>query len=142
MSRLLQPARPLPAGVPGCLKKRRLLNDPELRAELCREYGEKFMALGWWEDALEFFRKGDDAQGLEKIKNHCLETGDAFLLARLGVRQETQTWQRLAERALKLGKLHFAKRAFGLAGDSTQAARVAGLMGGEEKEKSEDREPS
>ena len=73
----------VPKGLPDCLKKRRLLNDPERLEPLCREYGEKFLALGWWEDALDFFQKGR-AQGLEKIKDHCLETGDASLLGRLG----------------------------------------------------------
>jgi hypothetical protein len=128
-----QPSQTLPKGLPGCLKKRRLLNDPELRPELCREYGEKFLALGWWQDAFDFFRKGGDSQGLEKIKSHCLETGDAFLLGRLGP-QEPKTWRQLAEKALDQGKFRFARRAYELAGDADKAEVVDGLIAGADAE--------
>ena len=75
--------KPLSRGMPTCLKKRRLLNETELSPELCRDYGEKFLALGWWDDALEFFQRGNYEEGLEKIKAHCLESGDAIGLKRL-----------------------------------------------------------
>jgi hypothetical protein len=107
-----------------------LLNDQTLSAGLCREYGSKFLELGWREDALEFFKKGGVAEELEKLKAYCLETGDAFLLARLG-KQEPEVWRRLAERALALGKLHFARRAFELAGDDDKTGMVAGLIAGQ-----------
>jgi hypothetical protein len=120
----------LPKGVPNCLKKRGLLNDQTLSDGLCREYGSKFLELGWREDALEFFKKGGVAEELEKLKTYCLETGDAFLLTRLG-KQEPEVWRRLAERALALGKLHFARRAFELAGDDDKTGMVAGLIAGQ-----------
>jgi len=131
---LSQTTQTLPKGLPGCLKKRRLLNEPELKPELCREYGENFLAQGWWEAALEFFQKAGDPQGLEKIKKHCLATGDAYLLGRLGVSQDPQTWRQLAEQALDLGKLRFARRAYELAGDADKAAMVEGLIAGAETE--------
>jgi hypothetical protein len=127
----LSPASPaLPKGVPNCLKKRQLLNEKVLNPALCREYGNKFLELGWQEDALEFFKKGDVADGLEKLTAYSLETGDAFMLARLG-NQEPQVWRRLAEQALALGKLHFARRAFEVAGDDDKTAMVAGLLAGQ-----------
>ncbi|MGO9619876.1 MAG: hypothetical protein ACLPT6_00530 [Desulfobaccales bacterium] len=140
MSKSPQTGRVLPQGVPGSMKKRQLLNDQELKAEPCREYGEKFLALGWWEDALEFFQKGHDSPGLEKIKNHCLETGDAYLLARLGVSQEPHTWQQLATRALDLGKFRFARRAYKLSGDPDKAAMVEALISGTETKKTQDQD--
>ena len=117
----------LPPGLPNCLKKRRLLNEKELSPELCREYGEKFLALGWLEDALEFFQKGNEAAASEKIKAICLETGDAYLLGRLGW-QEPALWRQVAEQALNLGKFLFALRALKLAGDEARAAEVAALL--------------
>ena len=120
----------LPKGIPNCLKKRQLLNSQVLSPDLCREYGSKFLELGWREDALEFFKKGGVAEELEKLKAYCLETGDAFLLARIG-KQEPEVWRRLAERALALGKLHFARRAFELAGDDGKTGMVAGLIAGQ-----------
>jgi hypothetical protein len=118
---------PVPKGVPNCLKKRQLLNETGLNSGLCRDYGNKFRELGWWEDALEFFKKGEVAEGLEKLTDYSLETGDAFLLARLGNR-EPEVWLRLAERALALGKLYFARRGFEMAGDDDKVAMVNGLI--------------
>jgi hypothetical protein len=120
----------VPKGIPNCLKKRQMLNDQVLSPALCREYGNKFLALGWREDALEYFKKGDIADELENLKAYCLESGDAFLLVRIG-KQEPEVWSRLAERALALGKLHFARRAFEIAGDDDKCAMVAGLIAGQ-----------
>lgn len=116
--------KPLPKGMPNCLKKRRLLNEKELSPELCREYGEKFLDLGWWEDALEFFQKGNDQEGLAKIKAHCLESGDAYLLGRMKDR-DPEIWRRVAEKALELGKITFARRALEMAGDKEKAAALS-----------------
>lgn len=122
--------RGLPPGIPNCLKKRRLLNEPDLSPALCRQYGEEFFSLGWWEDALEFFRKGGDSEGLEKIKAHALETGDAYLLGRLGKEPDPEVWRALGDRALALEKFHFARRAYELAGDPDKTALAAGLIAG------------
>lgn len=124
--------KPLPPGMPGCLKKRRLLNEKELSPDLCREYGEKFLAMEWWEDALEFFQKGNYQEGLEKIKAHCLESGDAFLLGRLGKDWDPDLWRQVAERALALGKVQFARRALEMAGDKKKAAALGPEAAGEQ----------
>lgn len=118
----------LPPGAPGCLKKRRLLNEKELSPGLCREYGEKFLAAGWVEDALEFFQKGGDAPGLEKLRALCLKTGDAYLLSRLGHEQDPGLWRQVAQKAQELGKLHFARRAYEHSGDQERASALARLL--------------
>lgn len=113
----------LPRGLPDCLKKRRLLNDKSITPEVCREYGEKFLALGFWEDALEFFSLGNCQEGLDKLKAQALETGDAFIMARLGP-HPPEIWRQVAEQALKLDKVHFARRALEQAGDHEQAEEL------------------
>lgn len=118
-------AKVLPRGVPDCLKKRHLLNEEELSPELCREYGEKFLDLGFFEDALEFFKRAAYDPGLEKVQAHALETGDAYLMTRLGA-HPPEIWRQVAEQALKLGKIHFARRAFEQAGDQERAEELAG----------------
>jgi hypothetical protein len=75
-----RPFKVLPGGAPDSLKKRRLLNDKGLKKELCQRYGEQFLALGWWEDALEFFRKADYEPGLDRLKALAQEAGDSYLL--------------------------------------------------------------
>jgi hypothetical protein len=124
----------LPPGVPNCLKKRRLLNEKGLSPALCREYGEKFLALDWREDALEFFQMGKDMAGLEKIKALALETGDAYLLARTGKEHPPELWRAVADRAMDLGKLHFAHRALTLAGENDRAEALASLLRGDHQE--------
>jgi hypothetical protein len=127
----LSPASPaLPKGIPDCLKKRQLLNDKVLSLDDCLDYGRKFLELGWREDALEFFKKGSKANQLEQLKDYAMETGDAFLLGRLGP-QAPEDWRRLGERALVLGKLYFARRAFEMAGDDDKTALVTGLIAGQ-----------
>ena len=117
-------AKVLPTGLPDCLKKRRLLNDKELSPELCRDYGEKFLALGFWEDALEFFLRGNYGPGLDKLKALALEAGDAHVMARLGP-HPPEVWRQVADRALKLRKIQFARRALELAGDKDIADELA-----------------
>jgi len=121
----------LAKGMPNCLKKRRLLNEKELSPELCRKYGEQFLALGWWEDALEFFQRGGYQEGLTKIKAHCLESGDAYLLGRMVEDGDPNLWRRVAEKALELGKLNFARRALEMAGDKEKAAALSREPAGE-----------
>ncbi|OGR05365.1 MAG: hypothetical protein A3K23_05455 [Desulfobacca sp. RBG_16_58_9] len=107
------------------------MNEKELSPELCREYGEKFLALGWWEDALEFFQKGNHQEGREKIKALCLESGDAYLLGRIVKDRDPNLWRRVADRALELGKLQFARRALEMAGDKEKAAALGSQPAGE-----------
>lgn len=125
-----QSVKKLPRGMPDCLKKRHLLNDKSLTPEVCRDYGEKFFALGFFEDALEFFRRGNYQEGLDRLKAQALETGDAYLLGRLGP-QPPEVWRQLAAQALTLRKLHFARRALEQAGDREEAEELAkALQGG------------
>lgn len=120
-------AKVLPQGMPDCLKKRRLLNEKALDPELCRDYGEKYLALGFWEDALEFFLLGNCQTGLEQIKAQALESGDAYLMTRLGP-QSPELWRQLADQALKQGKIHFARRALEAAGDQEQAEELSSRL--------------
>ncbi len=114
----------VPRGIPDCLKKRRLLHEREISAETCRQLGEKFLSLGWWEDALEFFRKGRVEEGLARLREQAVAAGDAHLLARLG-ETDPAVWRRLAENALAQEKWRFALRALKQAGDEEGAAALA-----------------
>lgn len=119
----------IPRGIPDCLKKRRLLHDQEISPGLCRQLGERFLALQWWEDALEFFQKGAVTEGLARLRELALETGDAHLMSRLG-EADPAVWRQVAEAALAQGKLHFAYRALKAAGDDEAAAAVAARLNG------------
>ena len=98
-----------------------------LSPALCREYGDKFFALGWWEDALEFYQKGKITEGLEKLKAHCWK-------------RATPTCWPAWENDPRFGgpggpgpgpgKFHFARRAYEAAGDPDKTALAAGLIAG------------
>jgi len=127
---LVSSSKVLPKGMPDCLKKRRLLNDKTINPELCRDYGDKFLALGFLEDALEFFLRGDYQPGLEKLKALALESGDAYLMTRLGP-HPPEIGRQVAEQALKLGKIHYARRALEQSGDREQAEELANRFKGD-----------
>ncbi|MEJ5329033.1 MAG: hypothetical protein WHT07_02640 [Desulfobaccales bacterium] len=118
-----------PRGIPDCLKKRRLLHDQEISPDLCRQLGEKFLALEWWEDALEFFQKGQVSEGLARLRELAIHSGDAHLMGRLG-ETDPAVWRQVADVALAQGKLHFAHRALKAAGDDEAAAAVAARLCG------------
>jgi hypothetical protein len=116
----------LPRGVPSCLKKRALLNNSQLAPETSSDYGRKFLALGWVDDALDFFLQARDTQALEELQVLSLETGDVFLLERLikarSLEVPGELWRQIGEQALALEKFLCAQRAFEKAGLPEKAA--------------------
>ena len=97
--------------LPGFLKKKKLLDDPQLPAAACRTYGDQFFEADWLADALDFYLKGNDTQGLARLQARAVETGDAFLLERLSQvqgGQATELWEQVAVQASALGKFTLA----------------------------------
>lgn len=116
--------------LPGFLKKKKLLDDPQLPAEVCRSYGDLFLAAGWLADALDFYLKGKDADGLARLQALALESGDAFLLERLlqaEGREAPELWPQVAAAATAAGKYTLARWAQERCGQTgAQAAAAAG----------------
>jgi hypothetical protein len=107
------------------LKKKKLLDDPHLPAATCREYGDLCLAQGWLADALDFYVKGQDTAGLEKLQAIAVATGDAFLLERLlqaQGRQDPALWQQVAAAAAAAGKETLARWAQERAAQGGEAA--------------------
>lgn len=100
------------SNLPSFLKKKKLLDDPQLSAATCRSYGDLFAAAGWLADALDFYLKGNDTAGLARLQAVALETGDAFLLERLlqaQGREEPELWSHIAATAAAAGKFTLAR---------------------------------
>ena len=88
--------------LPSFLKKKKLLDDPNLPAADCRKYGDLFLEAGWLADALDFFLKGNVSEGLNQLQELALDTGDAFLLERLlqaQGREAPELWQQVSDQA-------------------------------------------
>jgi hypothetical protein len=118
--------------LPGFIKKKKLLDDPQLPGAECQKYGNLFLEAGWLADALDFFLKGNIAAGLEKLQAVALETGDAFLLDRLlqaQGRQAPELWERVAALAAARQKFTLARWAADKAGKDFQIETADSSLG-------------
>jgi hypothetical protein len=59
--------------LPNYLKKKKLLDSPNLPVAECQKYGDLFLEAGWLADALDFFIKGNSAEGFAKLQDVALE---------------------------------------------------------------------
>jgi len=89
------------------LKKRDTLHNPKATPQALAAVGHEFFAQEAYSDALDFFEKARDEEGLRKIKQAALQNGDSFLLARLA-RFDAKLvveadWEKAAEAADKRG---------------------------------------
>jgi hypothetical protein len=97
------------------IEKRDLINADEADAEVLRSYGRLYLEADRYSEALDFFLRAEDAEGLHAIRDHALEVADNFLLHRLARSQAIEVtkedWQALARQAEKLGKTSVAEAA-------------------------------
>lgn len=131
-------------GLPDHKKKQQLLHAKDAKPEDLRRHGEKFLQAGWLSDAIDFFGQAGDQNSLEKIRDITIAEGDAFLFRRalkaLDATADENQWKELAERALELGKLQFAREAYRMAGDRKSLDRVDRLINPEPEETPEEEE--
>ena len=128
--------------LPNHKKKQQLLHAKDAKPEDLRRQGEKFLQAGWLSDAIDFFGKAGDQDGLKKIREITIEEGDTFLFRRtLKAMDETadeEQWKELAARALEQGKLQFAREAYRMAGDRKSLDKVDQLINPEPEEEPEE----
>ena len=107
--------------LPDPLNRRHILAG-ELDAERGRAIAEAYLEEGQAVDAVAFFAKAGDEEGLNGLCQRAVEEGDVFLLreASLGMRRDIDaaTWTRLADAAAAGGKDLYAAEA------RRQAARL------------------
>lgn len=97
-----------------------VLPDPPTKREMlhseksvdCKKYGDMFFDAQRYNDAIDFYAKGNLVEGLRKVKRLAIEEGDYFLLKRLkgvipGEIQE-EDWHKLSVRAEAKGIANFA----------------------------------
>ena len=110
------------------LKKRDLLNNPELPQAEAKKWADACLDAGLIHDAFEFYKKAGNMEGLEKILKFAEEEGDFFLvdcaLKALNRSYTTGEWLKLAQKAEKLNKYLFASQAYKMAGKDDEVARL------------------
>ncbi len=107
--------------LPHYKQKQQLLFDADMDAKSLKQWGYRFLEQEWLSDAMMFFQKANEGQGLKLIRNKAIDQGDVFLYKRtidaMGTPPSSQEWKQLGERAKELGKLQFAREAYRQAGD-------------------------
>ena len=97
----------------GAMEKRDLINADGVDPQVLRSYGQLYFEAGRFSDAVDFFLRAEDEDGLTALKAHAIEAADGFLLHRiersssLGVSPDD--WEALANSAERLGKTSVAE---------------------------------
>jgi hypothetical protein len=129
--------------LPHYKKKQQLLHTKDAKPEELRRQGEEFLQAGWLSDAIDFFGKAGDRDGLMKIREIAVAEGDIFLFRRtlkaLEAAADEGEWKQLADRAFELGKLQFAREAYRMAGDRKSLDKVDRLINPEPEEEPEEK---
>ncbi|MEN6374872.1 MAG: hypothetical protein ABFD75_08845 [Smithella sp.] len=95
--------------------KQKILYTDHTDTGTLKNYGDLFFAEGNLSDALDFYQKADFTEGLQKIKNTALESGDVMLFGRaaktLNLELTPADWENIGKIALNLKKYLFARHA-------------------------------
>jgi hypothetical protein len=98
-------------------------------------YGAAYEEEGRVHDALEFFWRARDQEGMKRIAQRAIAEGDFFLFRQattyLGKKPERAELTSLMKNAEEHGKLSFALMAAREAGDERAAAEIKRKMGGD-----------
>ncbi len=120
------------ADLPHYKFKQALLHGKDTNPAEISRLGRRFLEEGWLNDAIDFFKKAEDSQGLAAIREISIEEGDIFLLRQAikagGEAAGEDEWKQIGERALELGKLQFAREAFRMFGDRKAMEKVDQLL--------------
>lgn len=94
------------------MEKRDLINADGVDPEVLRAYGRLYLEAERFSDALDFFLRARDADGLAEVKARAIEAADNFLLHRIqgsgALDVDRRDWQALADSADRLRKTSVA----------------------------------
>ncbi len=115
-----------------CLKKRDLIQEATTDHETLIKLGQEVLKQGRWMEALEFFERAPDPEGLQTLKKKGLEEGDPFLYKQacrfLKENPDSADWKLIGEKALSQGRWHQALAAFKALADETKIQEMEQLL--------------
>ncbi|RPH88894.1 MAG: hypothetical protein EHM75_03215 [Desulfobacteraceae bacterium] len=115
-----------------CLKKRNLIQEVTTDRETLIKFGREYLNQGRWLEALEFFERAPDPEGLQTLKKRGLEEGDPFLYKQacrfLTENPDPAEWKLIGETALSQGRWHQALTAFKALADETKIQEIEQLI--------------
>jgi tetratricopeptide (TPR) repeat protein len=114
--------------LPDYKEKQRLLYLGQTAPAALSALGDRYAAAGRTADAIECYGRAGDGEKLRSQAARAEEEGDVqfFLqaLRALGREATREEWQRIGERALRMGRLAFARHAFEKGADADGLRRV------------------
>lgn len=120
------------AKIVSCLKKRELLHNTSIGSGELAQYGWEYLKQDRPVDALDFFEKARDLDGIRQIREWSLEQGDPFLLQQTGKLLKEQvpedSWRKVGEKALGAGRLQQALMAYKALADEEKIQEIQGLI--------------
>ncbi|HDQ03716.1 MAG TPA: hypothetical protein ENN23_03970 [Deltaproteobacteria bacterium] len=112
--------------------KQKLLYVDNTKADVLKSYGDLFYDKGYISDALDFYKKAGDMEGLEKIKSVAFESGDVMLFEfaakALDIELSPSDWKSIGQKAAGLKKYTFAKHALEKADDQEGLNSIKKIM--------------
>lgn len=116
--------------------KQKILYVDQTDPQSLENYGDAFFADGNLSDALDFYQKANSAEGLQKIKNAALESGDVMLFGRtakaLNLELKSTDWENIGQTAMRLKKYLFARHALQKANNEELLNALEKIMQAEE----------
>jgi len=115
-----------------CLKKRDLLHKQNIESSEFAQYGWEYLKQDRTVDALDFFEKAQDLEGIRKIREWSLEQGDPFLLQQtsklLKEPVSGDSWKKVMEKAQSEGRLQQALTAAKALADEEKIQEIQNLI--------------
>jgi hypothetical protein len=119
--------------------KQKILYADQTNPQILKNYGDMFFAEENLSDALDFYQKANFTEGLLKIKNAVLESGDVMLFGRtataLNLELKPTDWENIGRTAISLKKYLFARHALKKANNKELLDSLEQIMQAEEHEK-------
>ena len=115
-----------------CLKKRDLLHNPQVDSDHLVQYGHEYFNQGRLADALNFFEKAKDTEGIRRIMEQSIEEGDPLLLQQssklLKEVAPEEAWRKVGGKALANGRFQQALMAFKAVHDEEQIEKIQMML--------------
>ncbi len=129
-------------GLPDVKRKQKMLFAEDTTEQTLIEHGQRFFSAGWYNDAIDFFERAGHVEGLNQIRQTASDEGDVFLFNRClkakGVAADDEEWRRIADQALDMGKLQFAREGYRMAGANKAMDKVDRMISPDLEQPDED----
>jgi hypothetical protein len=95
--------------------KQKLLYVDKVDSKVLKNYGDMFLEEGRLPDAFEFYQIANNNDGLQKIKDLAVNSGDVMLFQQaakaLNLELRSADWENIGQKAIELKKYFFARHA-------------------------------